>query len=537
MSLNSFPNPPKKQGDLANKVETPYEIQGVLENRVDVASNEETIDDQTPFVGYAPKPKHSFPLLEPIYPNSAFLHSQRNRELFKDVADTQLDQLRSVDISPDSKIFNLLDGCYGDEKRVLIDGIIYGNGMLHLVPNVYRYCDYFQNFGKSLFLILGTARGFENNLASEIEKVFDKEKSLALHNRIRDLYRKQIEEIIRKSLAVVGELYREADDVEYEHSVYDDRVTTDYITGIRYEDESEKVPEVYKYAENLIDQESPYLAAKIQERHASVLKKIESEIANVSKELVAINLSALLFLGTFRSLKESGVAFSLEDIKGSNFSRETLGGDITSAQVTEMKSIYFQNQSANPAVQKELVDKFSETLADGKSRFYSFTYHNAVQSFVAFTPKEDGAVFASAFNVAPAARGYKIGEAMLHEAIDREASTHVLVGNCDSKLPISSKYIETGWVATRYWDDHGDKILDIVRDDARRDSFVGKGLTVDDIISGNVPAGVVVAKTASQDTLPFERCNEGQVLTRMFFDSKTNSYYGVFESASPSRTE
>jgi len=258
-------------------------------------------------------------------------------------------------------------------------------------------------------------------------------------------------------------------------------------------------------------------------------------IEEAQQEAAKTNVNQVLFLNSFKSLKEAGVAFSLEDIQSSSF-QEIGGSDISPEQINEMRVIYESNQSGNSVVKDELLKKFNLSIRDEKTRFYLFTYGNRVQSFAAFTPAEDGQLHASAFNVAPHARGYRIGEAMLYEAIDKVAEGHTLTADCDSKLPISAKYIETGWVATRYWDDHGDNILDIVRNDKEHERYAGKQLSADDIIAGRVPEGLVVKTASEQKDLPFALCNQGYVLTRMFVDPQSRQHYAVFESASPAHT-
>lgn len=253
-------------------------------------------------------------------------------------------------------------------------------------------------------------------------------------------------------------------------------------------------------------------------------------------EMSELNVNQIIFLNSFKLLKDNGVDFSLDDITNSSF-QKVLGTEIAPEQLEQMRSMYETNQSANPAVQQELLNSLAKKISDGKTNFYLFSYMNNIQSFVALTPSGDGTLYASAFNVAPDARGYKIGEAMLIEVIDKEAREHVLVADCNASLPISAKYIETGWVATRFWNDHGDKILDIRREDTRNNEYSGKKLSKEDIIAGKVPHRTLVETSNEQKNLPFSLCNEGYILTRMFFDQETARHYAVFESAPPFRTE
>jgi ribosomal protein S18 acetylase RimI-like enzyme len=247
----------------------------------------------------------------------------------------------------------------------------------------------------------------------------------------------------------------------------------------------------------------------------------------LERELDMIDSGTILFTSVFQALIENGEKISLKEIANSEFGKYR-AEDIEDGDRSEMISIYGENQSGNYENKNQLIGAFKENLDGRNTTIYLFKYSDKIQSFIAFTTIEDGTIHASAFNVAPDARGYRIGEAMLHEAIDTEARGHILTGDCDSKLPISAKYMETGWVATRYWDDNGEKILDIRRDDQKNEQYAGKRLGVEDIITGRVPSEMVIKTAAEQKDLPFELCNQGYVLT--------NQYYGVFESASPAHT-
>lgn len=263
-------------------------------------------------------------------------------------------------------------------------------------------------------------------------------------------------------------------------------------------------------------------------------KTLEKEIVEFEQKIDQINVNTLLFLNSFKALRELGYNFSLEDVANSAI-ESNQGGTIAESDISTMRSIYSHNQKES-AVHDSLLASFDKKVRDPKTRFSIFKRQDAVQSFVAFSDKGDS-LYMSAFNVSPAARGYKIGETMLDQVVEQEAKENTLVADCDSKLPISSKYIETGWVATRYWDDHGDMILDIIRDDTERDQYVSKKLPKEEIVARHVPDKVIVKTASEQKDLPFELCNQGYTLTRMFFDQKMNQHYGVFEPTPPAHTE
>lgn len=265
-------------------------------------------------------------------------------------------------------------------------------------------------------------------------------------------------------------------------------------------------------------------------------KMVKEETRKLEVSIEKINASTLLFLNSFRTLKESDQEVSLEDIKNSKFEQKE-GGSILETDVSAMRNIYDMNQSEMGA-HDEILSHFDERVKSPDAHFYIFKWQEKIQSFVAFEPSKriPGALEASSFNVDPSARGYKIGEAMLDEAIAKEAKGHVLEAECYTQLAISSKYIETGWVGEGFFAEPGkkkgttDTLLNIRRDDAGNKALWGKSLSTEEIIAHtDLPLGVLVDTADTQSKLRFQLCNEGYLLTRMFFDKSHGVYVGVFE--------
>lgn len=263
-------------------------------------------------------------------------------------------------------------------------------------------------------------------------------------------------------------------------------------------------------------------------------KETRDQIARkVEEDCNAELFSQTLFINSFKTLHESGTEFSLEDIESSKL-EQSEGGAITESDISVMRSIYSHNQKES-AVHDALLTSFNKKVKDPKTRFNIFKWQDKIQSFVAFSDKGDS-LYMSAFNVSPDARGYKIGEAMLDQVVEQEAKESTLTADCDSKLPISAKYIETGWVGTFYWEDKNEKeqksdwVLDIKRDETANNSYWGKSQNKESIITQRThPENVKVEVAKTQAELPFQLCTKGFVLTRMFKDEGSGLYYGVFE--------
>ena len=266
---------------------------------------------------------------------------------------------------------------------------------------------------------------------------------------------------------------------------------------------------------------------------ASYKETLNLAVKKVEEDCNAELFSQTLFINSFKTLHESGTEFSLEDIESSKF-EQSEGGTITETDISAMRSIYSHNQKES-AVHDALLTSFDKKVKDPKTRFNIFKWQDKIQSFVAFSNKGDS-LYMSAFNVSPDARGYKIGEAMLDQVVEQEAKESTLTADCDSKLPISAKYIETGWVGTFYWEDKNEKeqksdwVLDIKRDETANNSYWGKSQNKESIITQRThPENVKVEVAKTQAELPFQLCTKGFVLTRMFKDEGSGLYYGVFE--------
>ncbi len=261
--------------------------------------------------------------------------------------------------------------------------------------------------------------------------------------------------------------------------------------------------------------------------------KREQIAKKVEEDCNAELFSQTLFINSFKTLHESGSEFSLEEIESSKF-EQLEGGTILEGDISAMRSIYSHNQKES-AVHDALLTSFDKKVKDPKTRFNIFKWKDKIQSFVAFSDRGDS-LYMSAFNVSPDARGYKIGEAMLDQVVEQEAKQETLTADCDSKLPISAKYIETGWVGTFYWEDKNEEenksdwVLDIRRDETANNLYWGKSQSKESIITQRThPETVKVEVAKTQAELPFQLCTKGYVLTRMFKDAGSGLYYGVFE--------
>jgi GNAT superfamily N-acetyltransferase len=291
------------------------------------------------------------------------------------------------------------------------------------------------------------------------------------------------------------------------------------------------VQEYFNTSSSLEVEEWNSIVSDIIEKAKKLLIDFQSDTdVTLTHELEKVSNDHYLFLHIFKILKNKKETVVLEDIKSSTF-EYTPGSEITEEQKNAMRDIYRRNHDGNKENEDKLLAEFEGRLIDGITKFYVFSWQGTVQSFMAITPKEEGALYCSGFNVAPEARGYKIGEAMLDEAIEKESDS-ILLADCYTHSPVSGKYIETGWVAVKAQDDNGNMVLDIKRDDKIRDTYIAKSMTRTEISAQtqeSVPSGMRIQRATEQKLLPFELLNQDYVLTRMFKDGE--EMVGVFEKA------
>jgi hypothetical protein len=172
-------------------------------------------------------------------------------------------------------------------------------------------------------------------------------------------------------------------------------------------------------------------------------------------------------------------------------------------------------------------------MQDEKSRFTTLRHKGKIVGSLCFTETAPGQKYVSAVTLDPRFQKAFIGEAMIDEAFKQEAAQNILGADCVAQKSVSARYIEQGFIGVRSWDDKGDLILDIVRDDRRNERyFKTKAMTQEEIVKlaplGKIGSAKVEVVSNPQEH-SFARCNEGFVLTRYFKDTQTKKWYLVYE--------
>ncbi len=292
---------------------------------------------------------------------------------------------------------------------------------------------------------------------------------------------------------------------------------------------------------SMSSEEKQYFSEKILSAGKSILVKIldggkKGSLGTTLNELSNLESETVVFVNCFRELRSTGKEFSIEDIRGS-FLKTLQGGSISAVDTKAMRDIYESNDDNNETNQKLLLKDFDQKTTDSQARFHIFKWNDQLQAYVVFQDTEDGYTKGSALNVRKDIQGYKIGEAILTQIINEEAKRRPLLADVLVANSIVPKYLDTGWVATKYFIDNGDPVLDIVQDLEANKVYWGKSATPEAIMSltaaqkvGRQDVIIEIAHTQKDLIEKYkDSFKKGLCLTRIIRNSSEDMYYGVFE--------
>jgi hypothetical protein len=263
-------------------------------------------------------------------------------------------------------------------------------------------------------------------------------------------------------------------------------------------------------------------------------KKVSSKtILSLSEALHESQSDIELFKATFKTLKEHETEITLDDFQENTVASES-SSEIIAEDAAHTRALYADSMRGYPAETKErLLAEFDSHMQDEKSRFTTLRHKGKIVGSLCFTETAPGQKYVSAVTLDPRFQKAFIGEAMIDEAFKQEAAQNILGADCVAQKSVSARYIEQGFIGVRSWDDKGDLILDIVRDDRRNERyFKTKAMTQEEIVKlaplGKIGSAKVEVVSNPQEH-SFARCNEGFVLTRYFKDTQTKKWYLVYE--------
>ncbi len=274
-------------------------------------------------------------------------------------------------------------------------------------------------------------------------------------------------------------------------------------------------------------------------RSNTLMKQVlqDPKSSQVLARLERASAESELFTAAFRTLKESR-NIQFEEVKDISFSVEQgteFGMD--KAAIEKAKKLFEEAYSQESEKFKDAVlSEFSSALQNPNSHFYVLRYLNEPASLLRFDEiySENGELTKLYFGsfVSDAALGNgKLGEALFEEALKREKARNVPIeANSNPLSPISQKYIESGFVATKLGDYADVPSFSIIWDTDLNSRSMTKKWSSEQIISAALAQdteNIKVYGVSNPNEIPFNLVNEGFVLTRYL--KQGNRVYAVFE--------
>lgn len=263
------------------------------------------------------------------------------------------------------------------------------------------------------------------------------------------------------------------------------------------------------------------------------------KLAKKSNEDIDIKDILALDLKKINSTDFAFADYALKNKEKSSFTDEQIKKyETLLSDKDQMEKIYRSNYSENTGLQDSLTKDFNKFITGdleyhAGSEMYILKYGDDVVSFNRFdsTINPYKLNFKS-FNVDDSVKGSGIGNMMSKATLDKKAKEHTILADCIALKPISSFYVENGFIAKKFYKYHDEPCLSIIRADKYiPEEFKTKNITEEEILRGiELPVGTIVRKFKNQNDCDFnELIQEDYVLTRYFFNKNTKEWVIVFE--------
>ena len=293
--------------------------------------------------------------------------------------------------------------------------------------------------------------------------------------------------------------------------------------------------EVYKIKEALLKKGKDLLAHFADQ----ITKKETVSTEEVLDYLQNIETEATTFFLAFKTLKEENQLPPIEEIKGLSW-EVVVGGNVPDEDLVKMESIYKNNYLNNEELLEDLVKKFKERVSDKNTKFYILKHEGKIKGFIGFTKEGEG-LYMHSVNIDLPLRGISIGDTLITKAINQEGENQVIKADCSAVAPIGAKYIEDGFVCTKFYSYKNAPSLEIIKNpkekfetkQIQKESFVKEYLEFE--LSGKKGmfdnGKYVIQKAPTQEKIDMEYINKGNVLTRYFSyqSGDKKEWYAVFE--------
>ena len=301
-------------------------------------------------------------------------------------------------------------------------------------------------------------------------------------------------------------------------------------TRTNFTKEIETNPELIKKIE-----ETLYIKGKqlLSQTYDDINNKKEVNYEDISKQLDRINADTITTFAIFKQAVKNGEKLPIESIEGSVFSKKE-AIDIGDNQQNEMLELYESNWKNHPdrnfveSLKSYFKTAFAPEDNKQKNYFYTFEKDNNIRAFVRFEKQNDASFYASALNVDEASKNFGLGEAMMDEALTREAKEHILHASCRKDNPSNMRYFEKGFIANGFKKTNETEELDLVWDENKNKDIFSKQKSQEELISmyGNTEV-IEIKKSKDLESL-HDEIPEGKSLVRCFVNN--GEWYAIYET-------
>ena len=272
---------------------------------------------------------------------------------------------------------------------------------------------------------------------------------------------------------------------------------------------------------------------------------LEHEAGMLHAKIEKIRDQNHLFLATFKSLRNRGDDVPFEAFRDLSYT-ESHPREFSEQEVAEMRAMYKANYDRAPHIQGTLIRSFDEKMAIARSEdaprvddsVFTLTHQGELVSFLRFTETEKNTAYLGSFNTSTDYTGAALGVTLFDRVLfEQKLKWKKLDADCSLNNPVTSHYIESGFVATRQYDFEGEPAFSIRWEQS--DNYRGKTLSRDEIIQRadkDTEQGLQIVSVESQFNLPFDVFEaENKVMTRYFKEG--DRFYAVFEKTQNAREE
>ena len=328
----------------------------------------------------------------------------------------------------------------------------------------------------------------------------------------------------------------------------------------KYGEIIDNVNKIVEFAQHNFAKEiktSPELIKKIEEtlyiKGKQLLSQVYTDVSSekevnpveIEKQLDRINADTITTFAIFKQAVKNGEELPIESIEGSVFSKKG-AGEISKEQQEEMLNLYETNWKNHPdrdfvvSLKEYFKSAFVPIENQKRNHFYTFEKdmhvdgkNRHIRAFVRFEQQDDGSLYASALNVDEASKNFGLGEAMMDEALVREAKENILHASCRKDNPSNMRYFEKGFISNGFKNTSNTEELNLIWDEEKNKNILAKQKTVEELISmqlsGRYEGSIEIKKAGTLNEL-HKNIPQGKSLVRCFQNPlNKNEWYAVYE--------